>query len=42
MENFEQNIVPGFLNKNTFQSPGKYVELNTLMYEEQRYKNMLK
>ncbi|CAB3244673.1 unnamed protein product [Arctia plantaginis] len=23
MENFEQNIVPGFLNKNTFQSPGK-------------------
>ncbi|CAH1637276.1 unnamed protein product [Spodoptera littoralis] len=23
MLNFEQNIVPGFLNKNTFQSPGK-------------------
>ncbi|KAJ8718540.1 hypothetical protein PYW08_002777 [Mythimna loreyi] len=23
MLNFEQNVVPGFLNKNTFQSPGK-------------------
>ena len=24
MLNFEQNVVPGFLNKNTFQSPGKF------------------
>lgn len=24
MDDFEQNVVPGFLNDNTFQSPGEF------------------